>query len=116
MRDLQNRSHERLYSPASRDGSNGDISMDSKASLAYLIKWINAPVTDGQYAGFTALHFAIQSSNFDMFLLLISAGADVTYCLKNGVNSLHLAAQSNNIKAAHYLISEGLISCNSQDQ
>ena len=78
-------------------------------------RWINAPVTQGQYAGFTALHFSIQSSNFDLFLLLISAGADVTCRLKNGVNSLHLAAQSNNVKAAHYLISQGFLSCDLQD-
>jgi len=40
-----------------------------------------------------------------MFLMLVSAGADVTCRLNNGVNSLHLAAQANNIKAAHYMIS-----------
>jgi ankyrin repeat protein len=47
--------------------------------------------------------------------LLISAGADVTCRLKNGVNSLHLAAQSNNVKAAHYLISQGFLSCDAHD-
>jgi len=50
-----------------------------------------------------------------MFLLLISAGADLSKNLKTGINCLHLAAQSNNVKVVHYLLSSQLFDVDSVD-
>lgn len=74
-----------------------------------LRRWLNARVNSGQYTAFSALHFAVQSCNFDLFLLLVSAGAEMKSCLAAGVSCLHLAAQSNNVKTVHYLLSQGVL-------
>lgn len=78
-------------------------------------RWLNAQVSHGEYESFTAVHFAIQTGNADLFLLLLSAGADLKLTLKHGVSCLHLAAQANNVRVVHYLLSQKFFDVDSTD-
>jgi hypothetical protein len=68
---------------------------------------VNAPATDGKYAGKTPLHCAIYNKHLDEALLLLQAGAKINAPDANGATALHLAASMEDVEAIKFLLSRG---------
>jgi ankyrin repeat protein len=75
-----------------------------------LIEWINKSVTgQGQFTGFSAVHFAAAQGFYGLFLLLANIGADLVAATQNGVNCFHFAAKADDVRILHYMVSKRVL-------